>query len=175
MTQRQTRIFELILVISIAFLPSIVYSFYLILTGTTDPQGTEGLIPRYLNGIMHAILSIVLMFYVINKQDKTISDIGLSFKFKWSDLWHAIGLIFLAGILRVLIAGPISAIFPDFLQIAENPKNTGFIDTNYMPFLVLYMIFIPLQEELIVRGFTMKSVFDLTESKTLAVLISVLV
>jgi membrane protease YdiL (CAAX protease family) len=173
LTQRQTEIFELLLVISIGFLPSIIYSFYLLLSSNAVPLDDGQLIPKYLNGIFHACLSIVLLFYVLQKQGRKITDIGLSFSLEWRDLWHALGLMLLAGVMRMLMVMILGIGFPELFQEAKIAENNGFLGKGYILLLIIYMIVISLQEELIVRGFAMKAIFDLSESTSLAILISV--
>ena len=174
MTAKRLRILELVLVLSIAFLPSLVQSIYFQLTGvlrdyTADNNGT------HVAWIFQSILSIVLMFYILFRNNKSYKHIGLRFNITWNDILVSIGLLLAAGIARTILTGLVSVPFPDFFKQASNPQNLGFIRTGSFGFLLLIMIIVPIQEELIVRGFAMTEIFQLSESKSLAIIISVLI
>jgi membrane protease YdiL (CAAX protease family) len=172
MTSRQLRIFELVLVLAIGFLPSLVASIAFTFTGNlrdfTNYDSTD-----YIVWILHGLLSITLMFYILFKNNRNSTDIGLSLKFNWKDLLIGFGLLLFAGALNAVVAGSVHIFFPEFINQASNPKNLGFIKAQYKGFLTIATIIIPLQEELIVRGYTMTEIFYLTDNRILAIIISV--
>lgn len=174
MKNRKIRISELVLVLSVAFLPSIIKSFVLLFTGQVSDYSKLSY-SDYFIWIIEGFLSICLLFYILHKNNKSYKDIGINLKFDWMDILIGIGLMIGAGLTNMLFSEIINTISPDFVNNAMNPQNIGFLNKNYLGILFVVIIVFPLQEELIVRGFTMTEVFKLTESKTLAVIVSVII
>jgi membrane protease YdiL (CAAX protease family) len=174
MNTRQLRIFELILVLSIAFLPSLIKSLSFVFTGCIIDY-THLSYLDYVIYITQGVLSIALLFYVLFKNNRNYTDIGLKLKFDWKDLMIGLGLMFFAAFANAILAGLINIVSPDFFRNMANPQNIGFLKTNSIGFLLIIVILIPIVEELIVRGFAMTEIFHLTESKTVAVILSVMI
>ena len=172
MNARQLRIFELVLVISIAFLPSLIKSLIFSFTGKMSDYSRLNY-TDYVVWIAQGILSITLLFYVLFKNNRNYSEIGLKLKFEWKDILIGIGLMIVAGFANAILAGLVKIISPDFVKNATNPQNIGFLKTNLFGLLFVIMIIVPIQEELIVRGYTMSEIFKLTDSKTIAIIVSV--
>lgn len=170
--ERKLRIVELLLILGIAFLPSLIESLNFVITGQITTYSKIGP-SEYIIWIAQAVLSIALLFYVLFKNNQSYSTIGLSLKFSGRDLLIGIALMFSAGLANAFFATVINMISPDFVKGATNPQNIDFIKTNYYGWLFIIMLVIPIQEELIVRGFTMTEIFNLTNSKILAIIISV--
>jgi membrane protease YdiL (CAAX protease family) len=175
MNNKRLQIFELALVVSIGFLPAIIISLNSILTGDAVYENYQFTAIRYFYSIVQALLSIVLMFYVLYRQGKNFESIGLKLAPLGRDFSHAFVIIILAVFIRALFLLPVNFLFPGFSQQASHPKNIEFLHSNLIFFMTILVIVIPLQEELIVRGFTMKSVFDISNKKYLAVIISVII
>jgi membrane protease YdiL (CAAX protease family) len=173
MTGKKLQIFELFLVLSVAFLPSIILSLVSLFSGSPVYSASRDWLLSYLTWLPEAVLSIILMFYVLHRQGKDYSSIGLSLSFSGTDLLHAFGIIFISRLFTGLLIMPINSVFPDFIKQASDPRNLEFIHTNYIFFITLIVIINPLKEELIVRGFAMSEIFYLTNSKYLAVIVSV--
>lgn len=173
MNSRQTRIFELVLVLSIAFLPSLINSLSFVISGRIGSIKEYNSV-HYITWIAQSVLSISLLFYVLFKNNRNFKDIGLKLKFDWKDLLVGAGLMIIAGVAAAILAGVINIFSPDFIKNSANPQNIEFINSKFSGFLIIILIIVPLQEELIVRGFTMSEIFNLTESKSLAIIISVL-
>ena len=172
MNARQLGIFELVLVISIAFLPSLIKSLIFSFTGKMSDYSRLNY-TDYVVWIAQGILSITLLFYVLFKNNRNYSEIGLKLKFEWKDILIGIGLMIVAGFANAILAGLVKIISPDFVKNATNPQNIGFLKTNLFGLLFVLMIIVPIQEELIVRGYTMSEIFKLTDSKTIAIIVSV--
>ena len=172
MNARQLGIFELVLVISIAFLPSLIKSLIFSFTGKMSDYSRLNY-TDYVVWIAQGILSITLLFYVLFKNNRNYSEIGLKLKFEWKDILIGIGLMIVAGFANAILAGLVKIISPDFVKNATNPQNIGFLKTNLFGLLFVIMIIVPIQEELIVRGYTMSEIFKLTDSKTIAIIVSV--
>jgi membrane protease YdiL (CAAX protease family) len=172
MTSKQVRIFELVLVLAISFMPSLIGSIVFVLTGhlrsTVNYESVD-----YIVWILHGVLSITLLFYILFKNSRNYSDIGLSLKFCWRDLFVGIGLILFAGALYAILIHLVRIFSPEFINQSLDPKNLGFINARYKGLLMIAAIILPLQEELIVRGFTMSEIYFLTDKRILAIIISV--
>ncbi len=174
MNARQIRIFELILILSIAFLPALIKSLAFSFTGHLSDFSHINYVD-YTLYIIQSVLSITLLLYILHKNNRSIKDIGVKLKFQWKDLLIGICLIFIAGFTRASLALIINIVSPGFLTNVANPQNIGFLNTNAIGFLIIIVILVPLEEELIVRGFTMTELFHLTDSKTFAVVLSVII
>jgi membrane protease YdiL (CAAX protease family) len=172
MTSKQVRIFELVLVLAIGFLPSLIGSIAFMLTGHLRSAANYESVD-YIAGISHGVLSITLLFYILFKNNRNYADIGLSLKFSWKDLFVGIGLVLFAGVLYAIIIHLVRIFSPQFVNQSLDPKNLGFINPRYKCFLIIAAFIMPLQEELIVRGFTMSEIYFLTDKRILAIIISV--
>jgi membrane protease YdiL (CAAX protease family) len=173
MTGKKLQIFEIFLVLSVAFLPSIILSLVTLFSGSPVYNPSHNWLSTYLTWLSDALLSIILMFYVLHRQGKDYSSIGLSLSFSGTDLLHAFGILFISRLFTGLLMMPVNSVFPDFIRQASNPANLEFVHTNYIFFITLIVIINPLKEELIVRGFTMSQIFYISNSKYLAVIVSV--
>jgi membrane protease YdiL (CAAX protease family) len=174
MNSRKFRVFELILILSIAFLPSLILSINHLLIGSITNQGNFNAI-NYIVWLTQGLLSIVLLFYILKKNNRSYSEIGLKLKFEWKDLLFGLGLMISAIIINAILLNIINIISPETYKQAINPQNVDFLKTNLTGFLFIIVIVFPVQEELIVRGFTMSEIFNLTSNKSLAVAISVMI
>ena len=56
---------------------------------------------------------------------------------------------------------------------ASHPKNIETLNTKYTILLIALIVIAPLQEDLLIRGYTMTQVFDITDNKVFAVAVSV--
>ncbi|HLY72139.1 MAG TPA: CPBP family intramembrane glutamic endopeptidase [Puia sp.] len=175
MSARKIQIFELTLVTSVAFMNSIVLSFYVFFSNASIYKNLENMVPHYLSAIGQDVVAMIFMFYVLYKQGKSYNSIGLRLPIQWMDILHAIGIIFFVYTVRSLITIPINSIAPDFISQAAHPKNVEFLNTRFSYLLIILIITSPLKEELIVRGFAMTQIFDLTSKKYLAVTLSVII
>ena len=172
MNGKQQRIIELILILSIAFLPSLINSFFSLFTNKEMSFANFGL-SDYVLLIGHYILSIALLFYILHKNKRNYSDIGLSLRFDWKDLVVAFGLAILIMFVNLIVISLINTISPNIINSNINAQSADFYGTTYKWILLFIIIIGPIQEQLIVRGFTMTEIFNLTESKYLAVVVSV--
>lgn len=174
MQTKKAEIYELILVLAIAFLPSIYSSFYLIISG--DVIHSTFSANTYIPTLINVVLTIALMFYVLNKNGENSDAIGLKLTFKYMDLWHAIAIYVVSFSVLLVVSIVLKYAAPTFLQNAGHPKNLDFFhQKNYIGLIILIAILVPVKEELIVRGFTMTRIFNLSGNKWLAVILSVLI
>jgi len=174
MTARQVRIFELILVLSVAFLPALIKSITFLITGDIGEQRQMGNID-YVVWVSQAILSIALLFYILLRNNKNFGHIGLNLKFTRQDLLLGLVLMALAWLFSGVLSGSFNSFSPALSDRAAKPQNMDFLKIHSVGLIFIISIVFPLQEELIVRGFTMTEIFGLTENKKLAVTISVLI
>ncbi len=173
MTARQLRIFELVLVLTVAFLPALLSSIFFLITG--DIGGRQKSILGYTLWLTDGVLSIVLLYYVLLRNNKNFKHIGFNLKFTGYDLFIGFALMAVSWFFMGILSGPMDAISNYFYGHPIVPQNTDFFKIPSVGLIFIISIVIPLTEELIVRGFTMTEIFGLTENKKLAVVISVLV
>ncbi len=164
------RVAGLMLVLTVAFLPSISSSL-LRLSGVQFNYSDVLLRYRYFDGLLRQLTCLALLTYVVRQNGQKFSDLGLVFRA--SDVFH--GLLLWAGArLCYRLA------YPSILSICE---LLGWHRTApYLPSLALglglltfcFVVVNPIYEEMIVRAFLMSETINLTGSSGLAVLFSVL-
>lgn len=174
MTARQLRIFELILVLTVAFIPAILSSISFLITGEIGSFRQKNNL-GYVIWISDAILSIVLLYYVLLRNNKNFGHIGFNLTFTAFDLFIGIALMVVSWFFMAIVSGPIDSISYYLYGHGVTPQNTDFFKIPSVGLILIISIVMPLTEELIVRGFTMTEIFDLTENKKMAVAISVLI
>jgi membrane protease YdiL (CAAX protease family) len=175
MSYKQLKIFELALVLSIGFLPAIISSLYVVVTGDNIYANYKFTGLNYINSIAESLISIILMFYVLYRNGNNYKSIGLNLSISGSDIFHAFLIMIVALFIRQIVFTPVALLYPSFYSQAVHPRNVDFLHSKYISYLLLYTLVKPLHEELLVRGFTMKYVFDISNQKYLAVVISVLI
>ncbi len=172
MNNRQLKIFELVLVLSIGFLPAIITSLNAVVTSDDIYKNYDFTGVNYIYSIVQSLLSISLMFYVLYKQGNNYESIGLKLSTFGNDVLHAFLIMIVALILRQIVILPFYLLYPSFYSQVTHPKNFEFLHSKYLSYILIWAIVKPIHEELLVRGFTMKSVFDITNRKYLALVIT---
>jgi membrane protease YdiL (CAAX protease family) len=157
---RKLRLWELALVLGIAFLPSILASLYHWWIGARPTPETEfnGLIR-----LVHAGLAISLLAYVLYWQGNSLRGIGLTFRV--SDVLWALPLAFFSQSFAIAVGRLLLAYSVSFPKL---PPSTA-------PSWLTWLSIIPwaAEEELIVRAYLMTEVSELTGSMAIAVFASV--
>ena len=159
---------ELTLVLLVAFSGSLTTALYWLRHG---PPATPGVADwQWLNALLRASISLVLLGYVLSRSGRRFRDIG--FAWSWRDLWHGLW-VFSASRVAYLIARWV--LYSTFLQHALRSAPSG-RDFFGQPSLAasLFILINPFFEELIVRAYLMTEVRALTGSMALAVAASVL-
>lgn len=170
---KKRQIIELILVVGVAFYQSIIISIQSIFTDKPVYSYSQLGFFTFLISYVNVALSIFLMLYVLKRQGKTILNIGVIFPVTRKDLGHSICLILICSLASALPRLLLYHISPDWYNQAIHPRNLDFMRSDYLGYLFLYVILIPLKEELIVRGYTMEQMMEISNRKNIAILISV--
>jgi len=157
---RKLRLYELALVVSVAFLGPSISSLCDWWTGAplTPDSGFDSL-----SRILRAAISISVLAYVLYRQGRSLRTIGLTAR--PSDVAWALAVTFCAK----LLAGSIVTLFVAYHVTALNvhhPAGSGFLK---------WLAVVPsaATEELVVRAYLMTEVAALSGSMALAVIVSV--
>jgi membrane protease YdiL (CAAX protease family) len=157
---RRLRVFELALVLSVAFLWPVIYSIELWWIGSPLSPSTP---LKDMSRILDAAMSIALLTYVLHRQGRSLDRIGLTARL--SD----IPLTILLGFFSAVFKGSLGQLMAPFFhgrRMTALPSSPG---------VLRWLAVIPgaAHEELIVRAFLITEVSELTGSDGLAVLASV--
>ena len=174
---RRLRFSELALVIWIAFSGSLLTSFYAGLLHPGVSLSNDGGPLRTCLAILNQIGPLALVGYVLFRQGRGLSAIGLSFSWKALPISAALfTAAFLASSLWQMLIGLI------YRSVSGSPfhlhhANVGFLhgrDQGWsLPLLLVYVLINPIKEELIARAYTMSEVHSLTGRWWTAVVTSV--
>ena len=169
---KRLRLAELILVLSVAFAPTLFISIYIWLkhSGTGDQQDVPA---RMLYGLISELASIAVLKYVLFRQGRRLRDIGFVFSLKDIPISVMLaGLAFLAFTAAAVVATLANTLLFNLRVFDATPRNVEFLSTNISFTYALFVLINPAYEELIARAFTMTEVRDLTNSGLVAVIVS---
>ncbi len=177
-SDRKLRLFETVLVLTVAFGGSLLFSLYAAFSGAAvEAEAPLGGIARPLYGIMGQVTALALLAYVLYRRGSNLAAVGLSFS--WKDVPQSIALAVAAHVAYWLWAyllhygGSHAGIHPR----PGGPHNMGFLlaspDTAATVLLLLYVLVNPIKEELLIRAFLISEVRWLSGRTALAVLVSV--
>src|ERR1044071_10152965 len=97
---KKIRLFELSLVIVVAFAQSIFYSTYLVFNGEGPPD-EQSLNLRFTLGIISELSAIAVLIYILFRQGRTLRNIGLNFS--WKDIPLSLLLTLAAYVLTLIL------------------------------------------------------------------------
>jgi len=166
---RRIRIFELLLVTSVAFAGPVYGSFYYSLDGVALPRNAG----QHTYSLINEWLGLSVLAYVLFRQGRHLSDIG--FGFNWLDLPRALAV---AAVGYVAFYLCFLAIYYGWFALSGTVPVTPDIGDKvfgarfYWSALILALIN-PFFEELIVRAYLMTEVKFLTGSAALSIATSV--
>ena len=168
---REKQIQQLLAVCLFAYLPSIIYAVYLLIseTNTSDDSNSGA---DYTFTIIHMVLSLSLLAKVLSVRGISFHDLGITIT--WKYVLGGVALAFSGWILFGATHVLLRSILPVSYQHLLQPKNVCAVTNGFTMLLLLFLVLNPFCEELIVRGFLMREMFSLTGSKTVAVVVSVL-
>ena len=168
---RRLRIFELALVLLVAFGSSLLGAFWNWWTGDLGAGAPSG--RGLINGIQRQVVELALLAYVLFRRGQTFRDLGLSCR--WIDL-PAGGLLYVAMMMADLFAHDSI----NWLTLAATdhpasfaPSHAHYAGVAAITLTLIYAVIDPVNEELIVRAFTMTEIAQLTGSTALAIAASV--
>jgi membrane protease YdiL (CAAX protease family) len=167
-SSKRLRYFELALVLLIALTTPFLGSLYVFIHG---PQQFATASPfRFLSGIIHEILALLLLAYVLARRGQRFRDLGL----KWSlkDLGSGL-LLFLASFVSMIAAVFVLQFAHRLLYGSLLPMHSGREFWSHPGIRSLpYLLLTPFFEEIMVRAYLMTELIDLTGSALLAVVVS---
>lgn len=169
---KRLRAKELILVVSVALVPRIFSSTYIMLTGTRL-YNLEAVNALNLAGIISRLTSIAVLAYVLSRQGRNLAEIG--FSFRWKDIPVSMMLGIAASAAYIPYSTGCSYIYHLVTGhvLDLSPKNIEFLQTEITIWSLLVMLVNPFYEELIVRAYVMSEVEALTRKRSAAVILSV--
>jgi membrane protease YdiL (CAAX protease family) len=167
--EKRLRWFELALVLLIALSASLLNSLYLLHYGPSAAPHISS--ARWLAGLGHEAISLLLLGYVLSRRNLGFKDIGLRWSLKDAGVGFLVaGVSYAAYVIGALVVQLVHyAVYHSF---ANGPDGAAFFahpGIASVPFVLLNPFF----EELIVRAYVMTEVLDLTGSSLLAVALSV--
>jgi membrane protease YdiL (CAAX protease family) len=168
------RWFELCLVLAVAFGGSLIHAIYLLKNGPGAVATLSG--ARWFTGIGHEAAALLLLGYVLSRRGLKFSYLG----FRWSFREFGTGFL-VAGVgLAAYMFGAI-LVHSTYLWLYGSwhagPSPTELFSHSHaaaIPF-ALFAFLNPFFEELIVRAYLMTEIAELTGSRRMAALLSVLV
>jgi membrane protease YdiL (CAAX protease family) len=169
---KKTRLYDLLLVSSIAFLPAIIKSIYVLAGGEMKYYSDQLAVTFFIGAGEHA-LSILLLFYVLFNRNLTYGHIGLGISFK--DILYGLGLAILATAVVSISSFILRSILPMAYANQITARNVSFLYNGFSWSFLIYLLINPFFEELIVRGYLMTEIFTWSKSKALAIIVSVLI
>lgn len=166
---KKLRVIELVLMIAVAFLPSMIQSFYTLIFNI-NIEIPNDINMYFLIGISQKLIAISILVYIFYRQGRKIDDIVAPFLPK--DILHTIGLIAISYLAYFLVYQTFWSLSHDLKFTAS---NIGFMQQNITIIYVLFVLINPIFEELIVRGFLITEIVNISGRGGLAVIVSVLV
>lgn len=170
---KNLRVVELFLVNIIAFAPLIYYSVSSVFFGKhlpTEEYGNSILI--YLSILTQQTLAFSAFKYILFQQGRTLKDLGWSVA--WRDVPASI-VLFLTTIVATVIGYAIlTPILPASKQALDTASQNGPSSAIVNLFSVVYLLSFVIAQILIACAYTVDEVKNLTGSKILAVLVSVI-
>jgi len=128
---------------------------------------------RYASGIMREITSLLLLMYVLARQNRSLSSIGLRIRLNWSDPLIALGLAVAGTVWSAIQSGLISR--GTLLLFGHHADMRHPDTTSGAPVLLLlsYGILAGIFEETLVRGYLMTEMIALGKPVWLAAIASI--
>lgn len=173
LSEPHMRIAEVALVCLIAFGGSILLSTYYLTYG--PPSGTDRGAFAWLVQGLREVSALGLLWYVLTRRKKTLSDLGL--KWKWSDAGWAV-LLVIAG--TTAFYAVYDAIY--FSGLTQTSQSDAGAHVGNLLFggaasvaMILFQFLNPFFEELIVRAYLMTEIKQLTNSMAKAIIASTLI
>ncbi len=128
---------------------------------------------RYASGIMREVTCLLLLMYVLARQNRSLSSIGLRIRWNWSDPLIALGLAVAGTIWSAIQAGLVSR---GTLLLFGHPadlRNPDMTSGASVILLLSYGIMAGIFEETLVRGYLMTEMIALGKPAWLAAVASI--
>jgi len=164
------RIIELLIVCVVAFGGSILASTYYFLH-PNSPNTVPGAM-RWTNNVLHEASTLALVWYLLSRRAKSFSDLGFSFKLRDLPTAVILGLGFHLAFREAFNLLHQLNFFHVDEATAVRQVGDRLFDGTKSATLFFFQFLNPFYEELIVRAYLMTEVFELTGSRTKAVILS---
>jgi len=170
-SDRRVRVFELLLVLFVAFSASIVASFQQLFGGAPTPTAYGGM--DWVYSSLHELVALGVLGYVLFRQGRGFAGIGRRWKF--TDIPLSLVLLAAAyGAYAVWILGVERRFITASHEAARQAElSRQFFASGVTVSLVFFMIINGFFEELIVRAFVITELRQLTGSAAIAIAASV--
>lgn len=175
LSKKQLRIVELVMVLSLAILPGFLSALFNYLGYIKYDYTTGNVQINYILQIVQQLLVLVVFFYVLYRQGRSLEFIGLDFS--WRDFYRGFALLLIfygvnffinriINIVTLLAGGDIINKLPDNIEMfSQGP--IGLIT-------IVFIIVNSLYEEIVIRAYFISEVKDMSGSSVLAVTLCVL-
>jgi membrane protease YdiL (CAAX protease family) len=163
------RMFELALVMVVAFSASIVGSLFILFNG--EPLGHRYGNARFATSMCYELSALCVLAYVIYRQGRSWSD--FTAPIRWTDLPFGLVLISISSAFSVVVYYLVQfgAFYSSGLWL--KPKSLdGLLPAGVSVLSILFMVLNPFFEEVIVRAYLMTEIVSFTRSRTAAVMVS---
>lgn len=175
---RRLRLLELMLICALAFGGSLIYSVGAVFTGedVSDYHESGGIV-RTIYGVVEQASVLGLLVYVLFRQGRNLTNIGLSLS--WKDVPRSIGLALVAAVVTVLAEYGLyyGTSYLTGHRSGWRARNLGFLLGSRSPWSALWLLINtlvnPWVEELLARAYIMSEVRWLTGRWWPAVFVSV--
>jgi len=167
------RLQHLGLILWVSFSMPIAGSVYYLLGGTapTTPMQQQF---RLVGALMTEMTSLIVLWYVMARQGQSWKEIGWNPELR--DIPRGLGLLVAANLTMYIVFIPIQYTYRAYAGHFLAPKSLSSIfGFGVSSLSIAFICLNPFFEELIVRAYTISEVINLGGSRTVAVIISVLV
>ena len=168
-TDSRQRWQDLAIILFVGFSPSVIAAIYLFFVPAAVALSLTNL--RYFTGIVHQIGILLLFGILFPRQGRRLSDIG--FSFQWMDLLRGLGLFAVSWIASRLFATSIAFIYYGNGWQLHSRDTVGISGGAWPLLFVTYSLTSPFYEEILVRGYLITELIDLSWPVWLAALTSV--
>jgi hypothetical protein len=128
----------------------------------------------FMLSVVFQLIGLALLVFILRRRGRTLSDLG--FSFRWRDISHSIGLLFVALILSTLVR--LMMFYGSYFMTGRvldiSAKNVYFMQTGAGLPLLLYVFINSFHEELIARAYAINEVEYLTGGTVTAAVFSIL-
>ena len=171
LSQKRIRVIELLLVTSVAFVPTIFVSISSLFSGALTSRAPVG--PSLVfYGLVYELLALAVLLYVLFRQGRTLLQIGLTFS--WKDIPVSLLLFVIAYFVFYLCyVGIYFGVYQVVGRTLTATDTPTYVNAGVSLGTVIFVIINPLYEELIARAYTISEIKFLTGSSVAAVVVSV--
>jgi membrane protease YdiL (CAAX protease family) len=172
-TLDRQRWFGLMIVLVVSFAHPIAASFYYLLGGTASADPLQHKY-RLWASLLSEATSLALLWYVLSTQSRTWKHIG--WNARWTDIPPAFGLLVVSAIAMYAAVLPVQLSYRAWTGHYLAPRSFhGLFGFGISVLSVAFICLNPFFEELIVRAYTMSEIMNLGGSRTVAILVSVVI